>query len=126
MVSKARLDLPDPDSPVMTISALRGSSRWRSLRLCSRAPETAIFSAAFTDLSLEPAPAEHLFGTGRVRPLYGEVGPRPAAGARVRGHEKGGAGRHATLRRHACCRGMRGSGPLEGLSRGLQPDRPAV
>src|SRR5919106_840413 len=42
MVSKARLDLPDPDRPVITISELRGSLRWRSLRLCSRAPETTI------------------------------------------------------------------------------------
>src|SRR3954451_24825222 len=44
MVSKARLDLPDPESPVMTTSELRGSLRWRSLRLCSRAPEMTISS----------------------------------------------------------------------------------
>src|ERR687895_66388 len=42
IVSKARLDLPEPDRPVITISELRGSLRWRSLRLCSRAPETTI------------------------------------------------------------------------------------
>jgi hypothetical protein len=29
--------------------------------LCSRAPETTIFSAAFTNLSLEPASVEHVF-----------------------------------------------------------------
>src|ERR671928_1164770 len=40
IVSKARLDLPDPDSPVNTIRASRGRSRWTSLRLCSRAPRT--------------------------------------------------------------------------------------
>src|SRR3712207_2117328 len=40
MVSKARLDFPEPDSPVKTISASRGRSRWTSLRLCSRAPRT--------------------------------------------------------------------------------------
>src|SRR6266516_6571713 len=56
MVSKARLDLPDPDSPVMTISASRGSSRDMSLRLCSRAPEMRILSSAAT------------------HPLYGGVG----------------------------------------------------
>src|SRR6266516_3435939 len=56
MVSKARLDLPDPDSPVMTISASRGSSRDMSLRLCSRAPEMRILSSAAT------------------YPLYGGVG----------------------------------------------------
>ena len=38
IVSKARLDLPDPDSPVKTISASRGRSSETSLRLCSRAP----------------------------------------------------------------------------------------
>jgi hypothetical protein len=38
MVSKARDDLPDPDSPVMTIRLLRGRSRSTFLRLCSRAP----------------------------------------------------------------------------------------
>src|SRR5829696_5546678 len=42
MVSKARLDLPEPDSPVITTSAFRGNLRCRSLRLCSRAPETTI------------------------------------------------------------------------------------
>src|SRR5215218_10119388 len=48
MVSKARLDLPEPESPVMTISASRGSSRSMSLRLCSRAPEMTIRSEAAT------------------------------------------------------------------------------
>src|SRR5918994_5403202 len=40
MVSKARLDLPEPDSPVNTISRSRGSSTLMFLRLCSRAPRT--------------------------------------------------------------------------------------
>src|SRR6266536_1535322 len=40
MVSKASDDLPDPDSPVKTIRALRGRSRWTFFRLCSRAPRT--------------------------------------------------------------------------------------
>src|SRR5437773_11943744 len=38
MVSKASDDLPEPDSPVKTISFSRGSSRETFLRLCSRAP----------------------------------------------------------------------------------------
>src|SRR4051812_48514344 len=42
MVSKARLDLPEPDSPVTTISLSRGSSRETFLRLCTRAPCTAM------------------------------------------------------------------------------------
>src|SRR3990167_3860432 len=40
MVSKARLDLPEPDKPVMTVKVLRGISKFMSLRLCSRAPLT--------------------------------------------------------------------------------------
>src|SRR5580700_842722 len=42
MVSKARLDLPDPDSPVMTTSLSRGISTEMFLRLCTRAPCTAM------------------------------------------------------------------------------------
>src|SRR5947208_9050169 len=38
MVSKASDDLPEPDSPVKTISFSRGSSRETFFRLCSRAP----------------------------------------------------------------------------------------
>src|ERR1044071_8359899 len=42
MVSKARLDLPEPDRPVMTVSVSRGMSISTSFRLCSRAPRTEI------------------------------------------------------------------------------------
>src|SRR3954465_2525950 len=42
MVSNARLDLPDPDSPVTTIIRSRGSSTETSRRLWTRAPWTAI------------------------------------------------------------------------------------
>src|SRR5437660_11124528 len=42
MVSKASEDLPEPDSPVNTISASRGISRSTFFRLCSRAPRTWI------------------------------------------------------------------------------------
>src|SRR5579875_1495123 len=45
IVSKARLDLPEPDSPVNTIKASRGRSIEMSLRLCSRAPRTTSRSA---------------------------------------------------------------------------------
>src|ERR1017187_7981403 len=45
MVSKARLDLPDPDRPVNTIRASLGKSSDTSLRLCSRAPRTTRRSA---------------------------------------------------------------------------------
>jgi N-acyl-D-amino-acid deacylase len=40
MVSKARLDLPEPDRPVMTVRLSRGMSTSMPLRLCSRAPRT--------------------------------------------------------------------------------------
>src|SRR4029077_7288194 len=42
MVSNASDDLPDPDSPVKTISLSRGSSRSTLRRLCSRAPRIRI------------------------------------------------------------------------------------
>src|SRR5262245_50745938 len=42
MVSKARLDLPEPESPVTTTSRSRGISSETFLRLCTRAPWTAI------------------------------------------------------------------------------------
>src|SRR5579863_10074031 len=42
MVSKARLDLPEPESPVTTISLSRGISTEMFLRLCTRAPCTAM------------------------------------------------------------------------------------
>src|SRR5688500_6426513 len=43
MVSKARLDLPDPDRPVMTVRLSRGISTSMPLRLCSRAPRTEMW-----------------------------------------------------------------------------------
>src|SRR4051795_3317382 len=58
MVSNARLDLPEPDSPVMTTRALRGILRLRSLRLCSRAPETTISPRSIKRItSVEPSSA---------------------------------------------------------------------
>src|SRR5215469_9032436 len=51
IVSNARLDLPDPDSPVNTIMASRGRSSETSLRLCSRAPRTTSRSATVRSVS---------------------------------------------------------------------------
>src|SRR5579864_4640323 len=42
MVSKARLDLPEPERPVTTMSLSRGISTETFLRLCTRAPCTAM------------------------------------------------------------------------------------
>ena len=46
MVSNARLDLPDPESPVTTTSLSRGISTEIFLRLCTRAPWTAMVVCA--------------------------------------------------------------------------------
>src|SRR5207248_11666769 len=48
MVSKARLDFPEPDSPVMTTRLSRGISSEMFLRLCTRAPCTATVVRAAT------------------------------------------------------------------------------
>jgi hypothetical protein len=45
IVSNARLDFPEPDSPVNTIRESLGRSSDTSLRLCSRAPRTTRRSA---------------------------------------------------------------------------------
>src|ERR1700685_1423557 len=45
MVSKAREDFPERDSPVKTIRRSRGRSRETSRKLCSRAPRTTRRSA---------------------------------------------------------------------------------
>src|SRR5215470_18870813 len=42
MVSNARLDFPDPESPVTTTRLSRGISSETFFRLCTRAPRTAI------------------------------------------------------------------------------------
>src|ERR1700722_1242192 len=42
MVSNAKLDLPEPESPVITMSLSRGISTEMFLRLCTRAPCTAM------------------------------------------------------------------------------------
>ncbi len=39
---KAKVDFPEPEGPVTTVSALCGIAAVRFLRLCSRAPSTAI------------------------------------------------------------------------------------
>src|ERR687891_39605 len=72
MVSKASDDLPEPDSPVKTISRSRGSSRLTLRRLCSRAPlttsESATKSEAIARASLGNACSqEHAGGHSHAR-----------------------------------------------------------
>src|ERR1051325_10723783 len=49
MVSKARLDLPEPLTPVITVSFPRGISTLTFLRLCTRAPLTLMTSSDIFD-----------------------------------------------------------------------------
>src|SRR5918998_4274189 len=84
MVSNASDDLPDPDRPVITTSASRGSSRLMSLRLCSRAPETTIRSCLATavivggsTVSLDPPRR-----TRSMADLGHAAWPNPAGGGR--------------------------------------------
>src|SRR5207247_11398072 len=74
MVSKARLLLPLPDSPVITIRRSRGISTSRFLRLCSRAPRTTIRSEG---IALDD-----------IRPMRTPVRFRSVQLANVRAHDE--------------------------------------
>src|SRR6478752_7691469 len=52
MVSKASDDLPDPLSPVITVSVLRGISTEMFFKLCWRAPRTVMLLIAICLLNL--------------------------------------------------------------------------
>src|SRR5437899_9583320 len=65
MVSNASDDLPDPDSPVKTISLSRGMERVTFLRLCSRAPRMVIWSVGIRTFGYP------LFSRDRKRPARG-------------------------------------------------------
>src|ERR1700675_1648848 len=82
MVSKASEDLPEPDSPVNTTSRSRGMSRSMSLRLCSRAPRTAMTrgSRAFLVGSLAGRFLSKRSFIGKWLPF-----PRPSAAGFERG-----------------------------------------
>src|SRR3989338_3076871 len=57
MVSKAKLDLPEPDKPVITTSLLRGMLSEIFLRLCTRAPRITMLPAGATVQERLPLPA---------------------------------------------------------------------
>src|SRR5438045_2955186 len=60
MVSKAREDLPDPETPVTTVRLLCGISKSMFLRLWTRAPRTTMLSV---DINGPPQPRRfHLAG----------------------------------------------------------------
>src|ERR1041385_751132 len=52
MVSKASDDLPEPLSPVITVSVLRGISTEMFFKLCWRAPRTVMLLIAICILNL--------------------------------------------------------------------------
>src|SRR5215207_7114442 len=74
MVSNASEDLPEPEGPVMTVSARRGISRSRFLRLCWRAPRTTILSFMELKVMKRPALSRRPF-QWTSRPSDGRRGP---------------------------------------------------
>src|SRR4051812_8798138 len=81
IVSNARLDLPEPDRPVKTISASRGRSRLTSRRLCSRAPRTIRRSATCSQSS--QGEAHQPAWPGYLRPPTVSPGHRTHRGVRA-------------------------------------------
>src|SRR5688500_3228089 len=80
MVSNARLDFPDPESPVTTVRRSRGSSTEMFFRLCTRAPCTAIVvrASAFAFLPAEGARLPLIRGLAEMEEgelLHLEVAP---------------------------------------------------
>src|SRR5215217_3129222 len=80
MVSKASDDFPEPETPVNTTRRSRGITRSTFLRLCSRAPRTAI-----TRASLPPAPARSNISSmvAMVCPLFLVSGTGRDSGCKV-------------------------------------------
>src|SRR5262249_41038559 len=56
IVSKASDDLPEPDTPVITTSRLRGMSQETLRRLCCRAPRIRIWSMEVDILRMRTRP----------------------------------------------------------------------
>src|SRR6266700_6603250 len=89
IVSKARLDFPEPDSPVKTINASLGRSSDTSFRLCSRAPRTIRRSATAVPVLLTTHRCSVMVSTGgdkaggfcgvagSRRPVISAPGPGP-------------------------------------------------
>ncbi len=73
MVSNARLDLPEPESPVTTMRLSRGISTEMFLRLCTRAPCTAMVVRALARASVRLA----VGGNGLSRSREGEAPSEP-------------------------------------------------
>src|SRR5436190_16112168 len=124
MVSKASELLPEPDSPVITISRSRGRSRSMFLRLWVRAPRMRI-------VSMDGA-------GGRNRAFYpfGPDRPRPPARRRKglqrgvtavkpprRGCRPRGRGSNRARLRGKACKGLTGKGEMPQNSASVRPTR---
>ena len=68
---KARVDFPEPETPVTTVSFFFGITTFKSLRLCSRAPKMPMSS----DLALRQTDCKE-------RPMAGAAATRLAASDR--------------------------------------------
>src|SRR3954466_15833847 len=76
MVSKASDDLPEPDSPVKTMSESRGRSIETSLRLCSRAPRMISWSATALPRDCSNTCSPSYAGGQLLVPVHGWREPR--------------------------------------------------
>src|SRR3989304_6078127 len=78
MVSKAREDLPEPETPVMTTSFSRGISRSMDFRLCSRAPRMRMVSldTSGTPLACRPlVDRDRVLYPSKAHPQGGRIAP---------------------------------------------------
>ena len=71
MVSKASELFPEPESPVTTVSVLRGMRTLMSRRLCWRAPRTEMCVIAIYGKKAEGTCGVHLGGIARFSPSRG-------------------------------------------------------
>src|SRR5688500_9394228 len=92
MVSNARLDLPEPDRPVKTMSASRGRSSETSLRLCSRAPRMISWSATMVLTAQGSPPGRPLERGDGFEQVF--VKPRRVATRHAVRHRSYGAAQH--------------------------------
>ena len=79
IVSKANEDFPLPLNPVITVRLLRGSSTSTFFRLCTRAPNTSIFSVSLSIILLIISISARPRITGQHIHLFLSYIPLPSA-----------------------------------------------
>src|SRR5215471_1649947 len=109
MVSKAREDLPEPETPVTTVKVLWGTSKSMFLRLWTRAPRTTMLSVDIGQRGFwQPLPsgrhpccasatAESFYYTGHRDAIWGGGTPSSRVGMSLK-TEPRRAGQPATPR----------------------------